>query len=68
MQQDIEIYNTTGAIGAARACSLIKNDYSTFSSFLRNDHIMTYEPLEDTSAYTKAYNNWKKELELIVKN
>lgn len=68
MQQDIEIYNTTGAIGAARACSLIKNDYSTFSSFLRNDHVMTYEPLEDTSAYTKAYNNWKKELELIVKN
>lgn len=64
--QDIEIYDTTGAIGAARAASLVDGDYEKFSEYMNNDHVMTYKPLADKSAYQKAYNNWKKELELIV--
>lgn len=68
IQQEIEIYNTTGAIGAARACILKDKDYDKYSSFMANDHVMTFMPFKDKSVYTKAYENWKKELELILKN
>ena len=68
IQQEIEIYNTTGAIGAARACALKDGDYERFASFMSNDHVMTFMPFKDQSPYKKAYENWKKELELIIKN
>lgn len=65
--QEIEIYNTTGAIGAARAANLHKGDFETFGKVIMdNDHIMTYIPLQDKKTYLKAYYNWKKELELIL--
>lgn len=66
IQQEIEIYNTTGAIGAARACTIASNGYDTFSSFMKNDHVMTFMPFKDKEQYQNAYNNWKKELELII--
>lgn len=66
IQQEIEIYNTTGAIGAARACTIASNGYDTFSSFMKNDHVMTFMPFKDKEQYQKAYNDWKKELELII--
>lgn len=68
IQQEIEIYNTTGAIGAARACSLKDGDYGAFSSFMNDDHVMTYAPLKNKLPYEKAYQNWKSELDLIKKN
>jgi len=65
--QEIEIYNTTGAIGAARAANLHTGDFKKFSkSIMDNDHIMTFLPFEDKKPYSEAYNNWKKELELIL--
>jgi xylulokinase len=64
--QEIEIYNTTGAIGAARAASLVDGDYQKFSEYMVNDHVLTYTPLTEKALYQKAYNNWKKELELIL--
>lgn len=66
IQQEIEIYNTTGAIGAARACTLSTNGYDTFSGFMKNDHVLTYVPFKDTEHYQTAYQNWKKELNLIL--
>jgi|TARA_B110001469_G_C9611045_1_gene303984 xylulokinase len=67
--QEIEIYNTTGAIGAARAADLHKGDFENFGkSIMDNDHVTTYLPFKDKAAYLKAYQNWKKELELIVNN
>lgn len=66
IQQEIEIYNTTGAIGAARACAISLEGYEKFSSFMKNDHVMTYIPFQDMKPYNKAYQNWKKELELIL--
>ncbi|MDT0605972.1 xylulokinase [Croceitalea rosinachiae] len=65
--QEIEIYNTTGAIGAARACVISTQGFDKFTSFMENDHVMTYKPLADKEDYKKAYENWKKELELIIK-
>jgi xylulokinase len=67
--QEIEIYNTTGAIGAARAANLYKGDFENFGkSIMDNDHVTTYMPFKDKAAYLKAYQNWKNELELIVNN
>ena len=66
---DIEIYNTTGAIGAARAANLHKGDFEAFGkTILDNDYIMTFSPQEDKKAYQEAYTTWKKELELILNN
>ena len=65
--QEIEIYNTTGAIGAARAANLHKGDFESFGkSIMDNDHVMTFMPFKDKEAYLKAYQNWKIELELIL--
>ena len=67
IEQEIEIYNTTGAIGAARAANLNKGDFESFSkTIMDNDHVMTFMPFKDKKPYLEAYNNWKKELELIL--
>lgn len=69
IDQDIEIYNTTGAIGAARAADLHQGDFESFGKgIIENDYVMTYKPLNDKMAYQEAYNNWKKELEIILSN
>ncbi len=65
---DIEIYNTTGAVGAARAVGLLDGDFKKFGDYITaNDHVMTYKPLEDKTPYVKAYKIWKKELESKLK-
>jgi xylulokinase len=69
ISHEIEIYNTTGAIGAARAAGLHRGDFESFGrQILDNDHVMTFMPFKDREPYQKAYNNWKKELEIILKN
>tara|TARA_R110000868_G_scaffold165090_3_gene398035 strand:- start:334 stop:1818 length:1485 start_codon:yes stop_codon:yes gene_type:complete len=67
IEQEIEIYSTTGAIGAARAANLYKGDFKAFGkTIMDNDHVMTFMPIKDKQSYIKAYQNWKKELELIL--
>ncbi len=69
ISQEIEIYNTTGAIGAARACLLHKGDYEAFGAqIMDNDYVMSFKPGENTEVYKTAYNNWKNELETTLKN
>ncbi|HCO83418.1 MAG TPA: carbohydrate kinase, partial [Arenibacter sp.] len=68
VSQDIEIYNTTGAIGAARAAGINEGGFEKFGTYItNNDHVKTFKPLGDKSTYQRAYENWKKELELIIK-
>ncbi|WP_397445665.1 xylulokinase [Polaribacter sp. R77954] len=67
IDQEIEIYNTTGAIGAARAANLHTGDFASFSkTIMNNDYVMTFTPSKEKQPYLEAYNNWKKELELIL--
>ncbi|MCL7765346.1 FGGY family carbohydrate kinase [Polaribacter sp. Z014] len=67
IEQEIEIYNTTGAIGAARAADLHKGDFEAFGkAIMDNDHVMTFMPFKDKKPYLDAYENWKKELELVL--
>lgn len=66
---EIEIYNTTGAVGAARAAGLTDGDFKRFGdNITKNDHVMTYMPLKNNEPYVEAYQNWKKELENILKH
>ena len=63
---EIEIYNTTGSVGAARAVGLVDGDYEKFGqNIMKNDHVMTYLPLKNAEHYKKVYQNWKQELEKI---
>lgn len=64
---EIEIYNTTGSVGAARAVGLSDGDFEKFGeNIINNDHVMTYMPLHNKEPYLKAYENWKKELKVIL--
>ena len=66
---EIEIYNTTGAIGAARAAGLTDKDFDRFGqNITKNDHVMTFKPIENKNPYLDAYQNWKIELEKQIKN
>lgn len=68
IEQEIEIFNTTGAIGAARAANLHTGDFKSFEkSIMDNDHVMTYMPFKDKQPYIDAFKNWKKELELTLR-
>ena len=67
LDQDIEIYDTTGAIGAARAAGLHKGDFEKFGSYImENDYVKTFKPISDKTPYVEAYETWKKELKLII--
>lgn len=66
---EIEIYNTTGAVGAARAVGLTDGNFEKFGSGITtNDHVMTFLPLKNKEEYETAYKKWKQELELILTN
>jgi xylulokinase len=68
ISHEIEIYDTTGAIGAARAAGLHKGNYEAFGkSIMNNDHVLTYAPFKDKAPYERAYTRWKRELESILK-
>ena len=59
LEQPIEIYNTTGAIGAARAAS-INNGINSIKSLINNLNRVEYvEPKTKNGAYNAAYQNWK---------
>ncbi|MDG1315619.1 MAG: FGGY-family carbohydrate kinase, partial [Flavobacteriaceae bacterium] len=65
----IEIYSTTGAVGAARAAGLLDGDFDKFGkNITNNDHVMTYLPLENKTPYLDAYLTWKNELEILLKS
>lgn len=61
---DINIIDTTGAVGAARAAGVSTGDFKTFDeAFSDNEHVMTYHPLKDKKIYAEAYEAWKLDLE-----
>lgn len=64
----IEIYDTTGAIGAGRACVITESGYEAFREYLGQDHLKTYIPLQEKAPYQIAFEKWKKELNLIINN
>lgn len=66
---EIEIFNTTGSVGAARACGLKGGDFKKFGEVIaKNDHVMTFMPLQNKTPYELAYRNWKQKLESFLKH
>ena len=65
---DIEIYETTGAIGAARAVDLRNGDFNKFgNNIIDNDFLKTFSPQPNLNDYKNAYNLWVEKLELTLK-
>ncbi|MGB5944306.1 MAG: FGGY family carbohydrate kinase [Leeuwenhoekiella sp.] len=66
--KEIEIYNTTGAIGAARAAGLAAGTYDGLDAVMKkSDHVETIKPLAKKDEYQEAYQIWKNELIKILK-
>ena len=60
----INIIDTTGAIGAARAAGVTSGAFTTMEeAFSANEHVMTHHPVTDKNKYTEAYELWKHNLE-----
>ncbi|MFD1163213.1 xylulokinase [Hwangdonia seohaensis] len=65
----IETYNTDLAVNAARACCLHLGDFKQYQDIIyKNDHAQTFELLKNREPYIEAYQHWKNELEIILKN
>ncbi len=61
---DINIIDTTGAVGAARAAGVSSGAFKTLDeAFSDNEQVMTYYPLKDKKKYAEIYEIWKQELE-----
>ena len=63
---NIELYETTGAIGAARAAILAHDKSIDFSTLVGKDYLKTISPETENQPYIDAYNNWEKELKTIL--
>ncbi|MDB4240563.1 FGGY family carbohydrate kinase, partial [Flavobacteriaceae bacterium] len=64
---DIEIYDTTGAVGAARAVDLHNRNFNEFGkNIIENDFLRTFSPQSNFSDYKVAYDLWVEKLELTL--
>jgi len=69
INQKIEIYDTTGATGAARAAGISDGSFKDMNSITsENDHVKTFHPVEEKEVYVQAYHQWKKQLENSLNN
>jgi len=63
----IELYNTTGAVGAARASSVVNNNISDLSNKISSqDFVDSVKPDKDLKKYKEAYNKWKYNLKSLI--
>ena len=68
IDNNIQLYNTNGAIGAARASTIEGNNFDYFKkSIISNDLVKEYEPKKRNEEYILAYEKWKKELNKKIK-
>lgn len=65
---EIEMYNTTGAEGAARACALAEGRQEAFKGFMKNDYLKSIHPEDNRSEYLALYKKWRKELNERLKS
>ncbi|MEL6917329.1 MAG: FGGY family carbohydrate kinase [Bacteroidota bacterium] len=67
IDQEIEIYNTTGAVGAARAAGEADGAFDFGTVVSQNDHEETFEPDQKKERYVKAYGRWITTLNTLTK-
>ena len=67
LDSEIEVVDTTGAIGAARAAGVGCGIYNSLEESLQGiEPSVIYEPNPDISAYQQAYSNWHSRLNLML--
>ena len=67
IDKEIEIYDSSGAYGAARAVGYNSGNFNSFSEKItKNDYVKSFEPQNQKAAYLDAYQNWKENLEKII--
>ena len=67
IDKEIEIYDSTGAYGAARAVGYDSINFNSFSEKItKNDYVRSFEPQNQKAAYFDAYQRWKENLEKIL--
>jgi xylulokinase len=63
----IEVLETTGAIGAAKAAGVAAGVYSSIREAMTGNKLVTaYEPLNSNGSYQDAYQHWHSDLESIL--
>ncbi len=68
IENEISIYNNTGATGAARACILRNGDFKSYGDMVeRLDFVNKIIPTQDADADREAYASWKSQLNKILK-
>ncbi len=66
---EIQVMDTTGADGAAKASGIAQGFYSDFKEAVANTpFIQTFSPTTKDSAYENAYQIWKNDLNTLIKN
>ena len=65
MQTQIDVIETTGAVGAAKAAGLATGVFNSLTVALQQQNIVKqYAPKQTSDAYQKAYSRWKN---LLIK-
>lgn len=65
----IEVYNTTGAIGAAKASGVGAGFINTLAEAMSSQELVTtISPERNPESYQQAYNKWIERLETQLKN
>lgn len=65
----IDIVETTGAVGAARAAAYAFGNFKSIGEATATDAIqLTYQPDGPTEKYHDAYDTWKQQLEEYIDN
>jgi xylulokinase len=66
---EINIVDTTGAVGAGRAAGVSNGDFDSLRAiFSVDDKVKTFRPLIEKQAFIEAYNLWKNDLENSYNN
>ena len=67
MDCEIEMQDTTGAVGAAKAAGVGSGIYPTMqAAFDKNELVKSYKPNGSQQAFQEAYQSWKNELEHTI--
>ena len=65
---EIEMIETTGAVGAAKAAGIAANIYATpEEAFKEVEVIKSYQSVGQAEVYKNGYETWKSALEKILK-
>jgi len=66
---DLEVYDTTGAVGAALASGQGSGRYQTVETVLSKiKPIKKFSPANNHTEYTQAYRRWEDKLDMIINN